>query len=85
MTSDEIRNKILSLIEIRQGIKGTDLITTLMGYDLGFTNNQFMDIIFDMVAEGDICEIEYIMGGTSKSFLVPRNTKINIINKARIR
>jgi hypothetical protein len=76
----QIENKILDLVSF--GIKGQDLITRLMEFDLVTTQNEFYDVIFDMLAEGQLVEIEYVLPNhVSKSFLIPKGTKINVVNR----
>ncbi len=77
-----LESRILDLIEVNYGLKGTELVTKVMSFDLVSSYNDIMDKIFDMIARGDIVEIEMVFPNhSSKSFLVLRGTTINIIRK----
>lgn len=80
-----IEEMILNLIHANYGLKGAELILKIMSRDLNVTNNQVMDSIFDLIEAGDLVEIEYILPNhhASKSFVLPKGTQINIINKVR--
>lgn len=86
MNKTDLENKILSLIELNQGLKGTDLVLKIMSYNLEIGSNELMDTIFDLLERGEMVEIEYqSKGRNSKSFLVPKGTTVNVINKVRHR
>lgn len=77
-----IKSQIINLIEINYGLKGIDVVKKIMGIDLTITYNEIMDIIFDMIQAGEIVEIELVFPNhVSKSFLIPRNTSINVVRK----
>ena len=82
MINSTLETHITNLIEVNHGLKGTELVTKIMSFDLGPSYNDIMDCIFDMIARGDITEIEMVFPNhTSKSFLVLRGTTINVIRK----
>lgn len=86
MTKIDLENKINSFIEVNQGLKGTELVLKIMTLDLNVTNNEIMDAIFDLIERGEITEIECILPNrSSRSFLVPKGTHINIVNRAKVR
>ncbi len=88
MTKLEIENKILDIVTASQGLKGVDLTLRVMSNDLQVTSNELFDIIFDLIEKGDLVEIEYelpSMGYRTKSFILPRGTKVNVVNKVRIK
>lgn len=77
-----VETHIINLIETNAGLKGVDLVNRIMAYDLIISYNEIMDIIFDLVERGELVEIELVLpNNVSKSFLVPKRTKINIISK----
>lgn len=79
-----LENRITNLLETNYGLKGTELVTKIMGLDLNIEYDSIMDCVFDMIARGDIVEIEMVFGNhVSKSFLVLPTTYINIIRKRK--
>lgn len=77
-----VETHIINLVETNSGLKGTELMTRIMSYDLTISYNEIMDIIFDLVERGELIEIELVLpNNTSKSFLVPKRTKVNVISK----
>jgi hypothetical protein len=87
MEKQIVEDLVNNLIHVNFGLKGSELVLKIMSKDLNITNNQVMDVIFDMVEDGDLVEVEYILPNhhTSKSFVLPKGTRINIINKVRIK
>jgi hypothetical protein len=73
---------ILNLIDANYGLKGVDLVNKVMSMNLNITKNEVMDIIFDMIQEGMLIEIELVFpNNVSKSFIIPKNTKVNVIRR----
>jgi len=87
MTKPTIEDLIIDLINLNYGLKGAELSLKVMAKDLTMTNNEILDTIFTMIEQGDLVEVEYILPGnhTSKSFVLPKGTHINIINKTRVK
>lgn len=87
MDKFELENLVLNLVNSNCGLKGVDLTTKVMSTDLNISKNECLDKIFDMIQAGDLVEIEFVLPGhyISKSFVLPKDTQINIINKKRIR
>lgn len=87
MDKFDLENLVLNLVNSNLGLKGSDLILKIMSKNLSITNNECLDMIFDMIHSGNLVEIEYILPGhhISKSFVLPKDTQINIINRVKIR
>jgi hypothetical protein len=87
MDKFELENLVTNIVNSSLGLKGTDLVLKILSRDLEITNNECLDIVFDMIQSGDLIEIEYVLPNhyISKSFILPKDTHINIINRARIR
>ncbi len=81
-----LKDQVINLIESNSGLKGADLVNRLMSLNLSLSKNDILDLIFDTVQEEELVEIEYVLpNNISKSFLLPKGTKVNIINKVMIR
>jgi hypothetical protein len=88
MNKIEVENLIRDMVDNSQGLKGVELVTKVMSNNLTINNNELMDTLFDMIERGEFVEIEYElpnMGYRTKSFIVPKGTKVNVINKVKIR
>ena len=84
MTNQILESQITNLLEVSYGLKGTELVTRIMSFDLNVSYNNIMDKIFDMIERGDIVEIEMVFPNhTSKSFLVLRGTNVNVIRRMK--
>jgi len=84
MITSMLETHITNFIETNYGLKGIEIVTKIMGMNLEISYNEIMDCIFDMIARGDIVEIEMVFGNhVSKSFLVLPTTYINIIRKRK--
>jgi hypothetical protein len=82
LTKLDLENKIVSLISVNYGLKGQDLILRMMSLNLEITQNEVMDIIFDMIHRGELVEIELVYPNhTSKSFIVLKDTLVNVIRR----
>ena len=60
MTNPILESQITNLLEISYGLKGTELVTKILSFDLNVSYNDIMDLIFDMIERGDIVEIEMV-------------------------
>ena len=84
MTNQILESQITNLLEVSYGLKGTELVTKILSFDLNVNYNDIMDLIFDMIERGDIVEIEMVFPNhTSKSFLVLRGTNVNVIRRMK--
>lgn len=80
----DLENRILSVVSVHNGLKGVDLVHKVMEADSMITNNEIMDVVFDMTAEGHLIEIEMVFPNrVSKSFIVPKGTLVNVIKRRR--
>lgn len=84
MINSMLETHITNFLETNHGLKGTELVTKIMSMNLSINYNEIMDMIFDMIARGDIIEIEMVFPNhTSKSFLVLKGTSVNVIRRMR--
>ena len=84
MINPILESQITNLLEVSYGLKGTELVTRIMSFDLNVPYNDIMDLIFDMIERGDIVEIEMVFPShVSKSFLVLRGTNVNVIRRMK--
>jgi hypothetical protein len=77
----KLQERVIELVTIRQGMKGVDLAAILATEFIGEGSEVILDQIDDLVNEGWLVEIEYILPLTEyriKSFFLPKNTSINI-------
>ena len=84
INSSILESQITNLLEVSYGLKGTELVTRIMSFDLNINYNDIMDLIFDMIERGDIVEIEMVFSNhISKSFLVLKGTNVNVIRRMK--
>jgi hypothetical protein len=85
MCNNELQAKVIELVE--NGIKGTELVTRLTTelfrreFKGKFEPSNILQLIEDMVKEGRIREIEYVLPSLDyrvKSFYLPANTEVTI-------
>lgn len=82
ISKTDLENKILSVVSVHNGLKGVELVHKVMEADIMITNNEIMDVIFDMIAEGHLVEIEMVFPNrVSKSFIVPKGTLVNVMRR----
>lgn len=87
MNNIELENRIISLVSSRNGMKGIDLSLAISSEFMSLTNNEILDTIFDLIESGDLVEVEYELASMpyrSKSFILPKDTVININHTKRI-
>lgn len=76
-----MKDNIIEVIKDCQGCKATELPVKLVhfigAWDVELDN--LPELIEELVSEGKLCEIEYILPGTDriKSFLLPAGTEIS--------
>ncbi len=81
-----LQQQAIDLVTLRQGIKARDLTTKLAGEFTNMTNEQVIQEVIDLVTQGYLIEVEYVLSAkqygveVSRSFLVPKDTAININN-----
>lgn len=80
VTKLHLREELLHLINTNTGINGVNLVLRVMG-KLGptsFEHETFQEIIEELVKEGEVTELEYIlpqMDYRMKSMYFPKGTK----------
>ena len=88
----KIREQIIKVVNEAQGIKGVDLscrLTEYMNYEFNMSgeipittySNLFQGIMEELVAAGEIIEVEYVlpsMDYRTKSMFFPKKTEIKI-------
>lgn len=77
----KLQERAIELVTVRQGMKGVDLAATLATEFMDINSETILDQIDDLVNEGWLVEIEYILPLTEyrvKLFYLPKNTSINI-------
>lgn len=83
MTRDECKQFLIEKLEILGGAK-MDEFVAFTGFHRveGFSQIFHPDMIWQLVLEGKIVEVKYILPNktTPMSFLLPKHTKVSIIN-----
>ena len=81
MTRDEAKQIVCDLVMRKQGCKIMDLIPSFYDHD-GATEYNLNSLADDLVEEGRLIEVEYILPGKLsykiKSFLLPAGTDIKV-------
>jgi hypothetical protein len=89
MTIEEIRSEIINIIISGQGIKTSSLIPEVPPkfFQAGISGEQILAVIQDLVADGEIIEIEYTLPNMpyrTKSFLLPAKTQVRVLSSEEI-
>ena len=77
-TEDEVREKVLTLVEYYKGLKPLDLIGKLTEEERALFSGQLLE---QMVQDGDLMELEFTLPHDPDmvhSFLVPIGTGLNV-------
>lgn len=84
MTNSTLETHITNLLEVNYGLKRTELVNRIMSLDLNITQNDILDMIYDMLERGNIVEIEMVFPNhTSRSFFAMRGTTFNVIRRMK--
>jgi len=83
MTNHIYREAILTTINTRNGVNGVDLVLKCMGIinPLTFINKDYIFILAELVALGEIVELEFILPQMEyrlKSIYFPKGTKLYV-------
>jgi hypothetical protein len=83
MTNHIYREAILTTINTRNGVNGVDLVLKCMGIinPLTFSNKDYIFILAELVASGEIVELEFILPSMDyrmKSIYFPKGTKLYV-------
>ena len=84
----DMKEKIIELVNDCGPIKATELIVKLIEIHDISQNNLILDILNELVKNGDIIEVEYTlpqMNYRIKSLYFPKRTEIQIINNHETR
>ena len=83
MTRDECKQFLVERLSVLGGAR-MDEFAAFAGFHRvpGFSQIFHPEMISQLVLEGKIVEVKYVLPGknTSMSFLLPKNTKVSIIN-----
>lgn len=84
MTNSILETQIANLLEVNYGLKRTELVNKIMSLDLNITQNDILDMVYDMIERGNVVEIEMVFPNhTSRSFFAMRGTTFNVIRKTK--
>ncbi len=78
-----MKQKILDIINSRQGVKAVELVLAIMDdvNPIRFNQDEFHLALNELIEFGEIIEIEYILPNIEyrvKSFYLPKGTKFEI-------
>jgi len=71
-----IHDHIKNIVELKQGLKATELAVELFIY-----GEEWIDVMNRMIKEGELVEVEYVLPALSyraKSFILPADTQVVI-------
>lgn len=75
--NERVKEKIIHLVNSHEGIKSQNLLAIISSEFLALANKELSEILLEVIKEGEILEIEYIvLGKKSRSFFLPRNTEV---------
>lgn len=75
--NERVKEKIIHLVNSHEGIKSQNLLAILSSDYIAIQNTELNEILLEVIKEGEILEIEYIvLGKKSRSFFLPKNTEI---------
>lgn len=82
---DEIKRRIVEIVQGHGGIKLMELVARLDSETIVAIKSGLSDIVEELVREGRLCEIEYMIPGQDeigrvKSFLLPPQSRVVIRN-----
>jgi hypothetical protein len=78
---DALRKAIIEMVEEEQGVKATELVPqiAIRHPELIIVLNEMPDVLEQLVHEGELVEVEYIlhtMSYKSKSWYLPKGTEV---------
>jgi hypothetical protein len=84
MTRDEVKNKIVEIVTLKQGCKAIELgaaLVEILTQDGDCDDFPIPDLIEELVQEEKLVEVEYVLPAMNyriKSFLLPAGTEIKM-------
>jgi hypothetical protein len=86
MNRDEAKEQITKVVEMVQGCKATELVAhpEIVPIIVEFDSGEYFDMIEELVSEGNLVEIEYVLPNMNfkvKSFLLPKGTTVDIVSR----
>lgn len=80
VTTHEVRDAILKLVNDQRGIRATDLISVFS--DLISTDSDIQFEIYDLIRKGELIEIRYTLENdvVERSFIIPKNSTVKVVD-----
>lgn len=78
MIHQKVSETIKHIVNANEGIKSQDLMSRMAVEFIMLQLDEIKAVLMELVHNGDILEVEYIIRNKSRSFFLPTNTEIRI-------